>query len=278
VNGKSRYAIFIFFFLPYRLKYRTHLVRLLPNIDHNKSELKMKRVAVLLTIVFCGCTSAQINQTIGDVNKTIGGGTPLTSEEVANGLKEALIKGISTGSDLASQLDGYFKNPEIKIPFPPEVKKVEDRLRQIGLGSEVDKFVMTLNRGAEDAAKEAKPIFIAAIRQMTIQDAWGILKGEEDAATQFLKRTTSSLLKDKFKPVIQNSLNKVNATKYYSDIVTRYNQIPLVQKVNPDLNDYATDRAIEGLFIMIAKEEKNIRANPAARTTELLRRVFGAQK
>jgi hypothetical protein len=238
----------------------------------------MKRVAVLLTIVLCGCTSAQINQTIGDVNKTIGGGTPLTSEEVANGLKEALIKGISTGSDLASQLDGYFKNPEIKIPFPPEVKKVEDRLRQIGLGSEVDKFVMTLNRGAEDAAKEAKPIFIAAIRQMTIQDAWGILKGEEDAATQFLKRTTSSLLKDKFKPVIQNSLNKVNATKYYSDIVTRYNQIPLVQKVNPDLNDYATDRAIEGLFIMIAKEEKNIRANPAARTTELLRRVFGAQK
>jgi hypothetical protein len=238
----------------------------------------MKRIAILLTIVLCGCTSAQINQTIGEVNKSLGSGTPLTTEEVANGLKEALIKGISNGSDIVSQLDGYFKNPEIKIPFPPEVKKVEDRLRQIGLGKEVDKFVMTLNRGAEEAAKEAKPIFISAIRQMTIQDAWGILKGEPDAATQYLKRTTSSLLKDKFRPVVQTSLDKVQATKYYGDIVTRYNQIPMVQKVNPDLNEYATDKAIEGLFIMIAKEEKNIRANPAARTTELLRRVFGSQQ
>ena len=240
----------------------------------------MKRFFVLFVLALGACTSAQINQTIGDVNKTLGGGgaQPLTTAEVAEGLKEALIKGISTGSDLASQLDGYFKNPEIKIPFPPEVKKVEDKLRQIGLGSEVDKFVMTLNRGAEDAAKEAKPIFITAIRSMTIQDAWSILKGEQDAATQYLKRTTSSLLKEKFKPVIQNSLNKVSATKYYSDIVNRYNQIPLVQKVNPNLDDYATDKAIEGLFIMIAKEERNIRQNPVARTTELLKKVFGAQR
>ena len=233
----------------------------------------------LLAVVFGACTSAQINQTLGDVNKTLGGSSaPLTTAEVAQGLKEALIKGISTGADLVSQLDGYFKNPEIKIPFPPEVQKVEDRLRQVGLGSEVDKFVMTLNRGAEDAAREAKPIFIEAIRAMTIQDAWAILKGEDDAATQYLKRTTSGLLKEKFKPVIQSSLDKVNATKYYSDIVTRYNQIPFVQKVNPDLDDYATDRAIEGLFLMIAKEEKNIRENPVARTTEILKRVFGAQK
>ena len=226
------------------------------------------------------CTSTQINQTLGEVNKTLGGSTsaPLTTGEVAQGLKEALIKGISNGSDLVSQVDGYFKNPEIKIPFPPEVKKVEDRLRQIGLGNEVDKFVMTLNRGAEDAAREAKPIFIQAIRSMTIEDAWSILRGDQDAATQYLKRTTSGLLKEKFKPVIQNSLNKVNATKYYGEIVTRYNQIPLVQKVNPDLDDYATDRAIEGLFVMIAKEEKNIRQNPVARTTEILKRVFGAQQ
>jgi hypothetical protein len=241
--------------------------------------MKTKSVVIFFSVILLSCTSAQINQTINDVNKTIGGGsTPLSTEEVANGLKEALVKGISTGSDLVSQMDGYFKNPEIKIPFPPDVKKVEDRLRQIGMGSEVDKFVMTLNRGAEDAAKEAKPIFVAAIRQMTIQDAWGILKGEQDAATQYLKRTTSSLLKEKFKPVIKNSLQKVNATKYYSDIVTRYNQIPMVQKVNPELDDYATDKAIEGLFVMIAKEEKNIRANPAARTTELLKKVFAAQK
>jgi hypothetical protein len=237
----------------------------------------MKKSGVIIIFLLTACTSAQINQTIGDVNKSLGDSRPLTTADVAEGLKEALIKGISTGSDLVSQVDGYFKNPEIKIPFPPEVKKVEDRLRQIGLGNEVDKFVMTLNHGAEDAAKEAKPIFIAAIRSMTIQDAWSILKGDKDAATQYLIRTTSLQLKEKFKPVIQNSLNKVSATRYYSDIVNRYNQIPLVQKVNPNLDDYATDKAIEGLFIMIAKEEKNIRENPVARTTELLRRVFGSQ-
>ena len=208
----------------------------------------------------------------------MGAETPLTTAEVAEGLKEALIKGISTGSDLASQVDGYFKNPEIKIPFPPEVKKVEDKLRQIGLGNEVDKFVMTLNRGAEDAAREAKPIFITAIKSMTIQDAWGILKGEQDAATQYLKRTTTPQLKEKFKPVIQNSLNKVSATKYYGDIVNTYNKIPFTDDVNPNLDDYATDKAIEGLFTLIAKEEKNIRQDPVARTTELLKKVFGAQK
>ena len=238
----------------------------------------MKKTWLLSALIFGACTSAQINQTIGDVNKTLGGSpAPLTTAEVAQGLKEALIKGISKRADLVSQVDGYFKNPEIKIPFPPEVKKVEDRLRQIGLGNEVDKFVMTLNRGAEDAAKEAKPIFIEAIKSMTIEDAWSILRGEDDAATQYLKRTTSGLLKEKFKPVIQNSLSRVNATRYYSDIVTRYNQIPLVQKVNPDLDEYATDKAIEGLFVMIAKEERNIRENPGARTSDLLKKVFGAQ-
>lgn len=225
------------------------------------------------------CSSAQINQTINDLGKTVGttGQSPTTAE-VVEGLKEALVKGITTGSDQASKLDGYFKNPEIKIPFPPDVKRVEDKLRQIGFGDQVDKFVMTLNRGAEDAAKEAKPIFVSAIRSMTIQDAWSILKGNDNAATEYLRRTTSAQLKEKFKPVIQNSLSKVNATRYYSDIVTRYNQLPLVQKVNPELDDYATDKAIEGLFLMIAKEEKNIRENPVARTTELLRKVFGAQQ
>ncbi len=237
----------------------------------------MRKILWILTLVLGACTSAQINQALEDVNKTLGD-KPLTTGEVAEGLKEALVKGISTGSDLVSITDGYFKNAEIKIPFPPEVKKVEDAMRKIGLGSEVDKFVMTLNRGAEDAAKEAKPIFIAAIRSMTIQDAWSILRGEENAATEYLKRTTSPLLKEKFKPVIQSSLNKVNATKYYGEIVSRYNQIPFVEKVNPNLDDYATDKAIEGLFVMIAKEEKNIRQDPVARTTELLNLDVGYKK
>lgn len=236
----------------------------------------MKRY-FLIPFLFGACTTAQINQTIGDVNRSLGQEQPLTASEVAEGLKEALVKGVSTGSDLVSQVDGYFKNPEIKIPFPPDVQKVEDRLRQIGLGGEVDRFVMTLNRGAEEAAKEAKPIFVSAIKSMTIQDAWGILRGEQDAATQYLKRTTSAQLNEKFKPVIQQALNKVNATKYYGDIVGTYNKIPLVEKVNPDLDDYATGKAIDGLFVMIAREEKRIREDPLARTTELLKRVFGAK-
>jgi hypothetical protein len=240
----------------------------------------MRKIHWFLVLALSACTTAQINQSISEVNKAMGttAEKPLTTEEVGGGLKEALINGISKGSDLVSQMDGYFKNPEIKIPFPPEVKKVENTLRDIGLGSEVDKFVMTLNRGAEDAAKEAKPIFIAAIKGMTIQDAWAILKGEDNAATEYLRKTTSVLLKEKFKPVIQTSLNKVNATKYYGDLVTRYNKIPLVEKVNPNLDDYATDRAVDGLFVMIAKEELNIRKDPIARTTDLLKRVFGYKK
>ena len=241
----------------------------------------MRKIYWFLVLALTACTSTQINQTIGEVNKAMGttpAEKPLTTVEVGDGLKEALVNGISKGADMVSITDGYFKNPEIKIPFPPEVQKVEKTLRDIGLGSEVDKFVMTLNRGAEDAAKEAKPIFVSAIRSMTIQDAWAILKGEDNAATEYLRRTTSSQLKDAFKPVIQNSLNKVNATKYYGDLVTRYNKIPLVEKVNPNLDDYATDKAIEGLFVMIAKEEKSIRKDPVARTTELLKRVFGYKK
>ncbi len=232
---------------------------------------------VLWLILLSSCSSTQVNQTLGEVNKALELEQPLSTAEVGEGLKEALIKGISTGSDLASQLDGYFKNPEIKIPFPPEAKKVEDKLRQLGFDKDVDRFIMTLNRGAEEAAKEAKPIFITAIKSMTIQDAWGILKGEEDAATQYLKRTTSPQLKEKFMPVIRNALSRVNATKYYGDIVNTYNQIPFVQDVNPNLDEYATDKAMEGLFILIANEEKAIRQNPAARTTDLLKRVFRAQ-
>ena len=226
--------------------------------------------------MLAACTSSQINKTIGDINKALGEES-LSTEQVVAGLKEALIKGIATGSAEASKIDGYFKNPKIKIPFPPDVQRVEEKLRQIGLGNEVDKFVMTLNRGAEDAAKEAKPIFINAIKSMTIQDAWGILKGDDNAATQYLIKTTSVQLKSKFKPVIKNSLDKVNATKYYGDIVTTYNKIPFVEKVNPDLDDYATDKAIEGLFYLVAQEEEKIRKDPVARTTELLKKVFAAQ-
>lgn len=235
----------------------------------------MKQIVfVSFVVLISNIANAQLN--LNKLKKSLGGES-LSTEQVAEGLKEALTNGVSKGADLVSQLDGYYKNPEIKIPFPPEVRQVENSLRQIGLGSEVDRFVESLNRAAEDAAKEAKPIFISAIKQMTIQDAWGILKGEQDAATKYLSKTTSPLLTEKFNPVIRQSLDKVNATRYYSDLINTYNKIPLVKKVNPHLDEYATEKAIQGLFLMIAKEEKNIRANPGARTTDLLKQVFGSQ-
>lgn len=237
-----------------------------------------RKIILVLLLATCACSSTQVNQAIDEASKALESGSAPTTAEVGEGLKEALIKGISAGTSQVSQTDGYFKNLAIKIPFPPELKKVEQKLRQLGFGNEVDNFVMTMNRGAEDAAKEVKPIFVNAIRSMTIEDAWGILKGSPDAATQYLKRTTSPQIKEKFKPVIQNSLNKVSATKYYGDLVNTYNRIPFVEKVNPDLNEYATDLAMQGLFVTIANEEKKIRNNPLERTTDLLKKVFGYQK
>lgn len=221
-----------------------------------------------------GCTAQQINQALGDVMKE---SQPVTTTEVAQGLKEALTVGISKGAQQAAQVDGYYANPKLRIPFPPDVQRVEQRLRQLGFGSEVDKFVLSLNRGAEKAASEAKPVFVTAIKNMTIQDAWNILKGENDAATKYLMRTTTPELRTRFGPIVAQSLQDVNATRYYTDLVTTYNRIPGVQKVNPDLEAYATDKAIEGLFLLVADEEKNIRENPIARTTELLKRVFAKQ-
>jgi len=239
--------------------------------------MKNSIIILLFSLLVLACTSVQINQALGTVNDVLNSPDELTSAQVGAGLKEALTKGISKGADKVSVLDGYFKNSKIKIPFPPEVQKVETKLRQLGLDDQVDKFVLTLNRGAEDAAKSAKPIFVSAITSMTIADAWSILKGEENAATNYLKKTTSNQLMQKFRPVMASSLDKVNATKYYGDVIGTYNKIPFVEKVNPDLKEYATQKAVDGLFFMIAKEEKNIREDPVARTTELLKKVFGAQ-
>lgn len=231
----------------------------------------MRSLALLLFVFVSTVSVAQIN--LKKLKDKVTGAKPTTAE-VASGLKEALTKGVSKGSDEVSKTDGYFKNPEIKIPFPPEVKQVETTLRKLGMDKQVDEFILSLNRAAEDAAKEAKPIFVSAIKQMTIEDAWSILKGENNAATQYLEKTTSTQLKEKFKPIIKASLDKVNATKYYKDLITAYNKVPMVKKVNPELDTYATDKATDGLFVMIAKEEKNIRENPGARTTDLLKKVF----
>ena len=207
------------------------------------------------------------------LNNTTGGS--LTNDEIIQGLKEALQVGISNGSSQASAMDGYFKNNLIKLAFPPDVQRVETKLRQIGLGSEVDKFVLSLNRAAEDAAKKSKPIFVKAITSMTIQDALGILKGDSTAATKYLQRTTNQELYNQFFPVVDSTLQLNNATKYYADLVNTYNKIPLVQKVNPDLKQYATQKAIDGLFVLIAQEERKIRKDPVARVNDILKKVFG---
>jgi hypothetical protein len=228
----------------------------------------MKKSTIIPFLIFCFIAAALTTQAQFS----------LSSEEAGNGLKEALTQGISKGADALSQADGYFKNPKIKIPFPPDAQKMEKKLRDIGMGEDVDKFILTLNRGAEDAAKQAKPIFVDAIKKMTITDVVAILKGQPDAATQYLKKTTSPQLIAQFKPVIKASLDKVGATKHYKDLASTYDKIPFVKKVNPDLEAYTTDLAIQGLFITIASEEKEIRVNPAARTTDLLKKVFGTQK
>ena len=234
----------------------------------------MNRIAAIL-VLFLSFSCAAEGQLLKKAQKLLKGEEGLTTEEAANGLKEALIQGTSKGVDILSQVDGYLGNPEIKIPFPPEAEKVEKKLRGIGLNKQVDEAVESLNRAAEKAAVEAKDIFVAAIKGLTITDALNIVKGEQNAATEYLKRQTTASLTSKFSPIIDNSLSEVNATKYWGDVMNTYNKIPFVQKVNPDLTAYVTERAIDGLFVMIAKEELNIRQNPAARVTELLQKVFG---
>ncbi|MBL7993311.1 MAG: DUF4197 domain-containing protein [Candidatus Kapabacteria bacterium] len=202
--------------------------------------------------------------------------TTLTPSLASSGLQEALTSGIRKGVEIVSKPDGYLANPLIKIPFPPEFKMVEDGVRKIGLGSVADQAVTSMNRAAEQAASDALPIFLDAIKQLNFNDVMSILNGSnERAATDFLQRTTSAALAQKFKPTISDALDKVEATKYWGQITQTYNKIPFVQKVNPDLPDYVTQRALDGLFMMVAQEEKNIRQNPVARTTDVLQQVFG---
>ena len=204
-----------------------------------------------------------------------GSGNSLSNDEVVSGLKEALTVGSNKSSAQASKADGFYKNPAIKIPFPPEAKQMESTLKGIGMTKQVDKFTMQLNRAAELAAKDAAPIFVNAIKSMSIADGFTILKGANNAASTYLKDKTNAELTAKFKPIVASALKKVAITKYWNPLVTTYNKVPGAKKQNPNLEAYVTQRAIEGLFKLVADEELKIRKDPASRVSDLIKKVFG---
>jgi hypothetical protein len=202
--------------------------------------------------------------------------TKLDEKTIIAGLKEALEVGTKKSVERVSQKDGYYGNPEIKIPMPKDLKKVEKTLRDAGLGKKVDDFILSMNRAAEKAAPQARDIFVKAIKEMTVQDARKILyDGKDDEATRYFEGKTRGPLYELFFPVVKDSLGKAGATKLYKELITKYNSLPLVEKKTYDLDKYVTDKALDGLFLMVAKEEAKIRKDPGARITELLRKVFG---
>ncbi|MES2828593.1 MAG: DUF4197 domain-containing protein [Bacteroidota bacterium] len=230
-------------------------------------------LAITLIVTFSGC-DVQSQAQLGNILKQLPVGNPTTGE-IGLGLKQALEIGTTNGADQLSAKDGFLGNLAVKILFPPEAQKVEKTLRSIGLGSLADNVILTINRAAEDAAKEAKPIFISAIKQMTIADATNILLGNKDAATTYFKRVTTAQLMEKFRPVISSSLSKVGATRYWGDAASAYNKIPLVTPVSTDLSTYVAQKAIDGMFVQVAQEELKIRDNIGSRSTALLQKVFG---
>ena len=200
----------------------------------------------------------------------------ISEDEAGRGIKEALAQGVTKAVLNLHRTDGFFGSDLYKVLLPPDARKAETTLRGIGLGGQVDQAILAINRGAEDAVGTAGPIFTDAIRAMSLTDALGIVRGNQDAATQYFRRKTSDELIAAFTPSVKSALDRTQATRYYADIASIYNRIPLTfEKVNPDLPGYVVGKAVDALFDQIAREEANIRANPVARTTEILRKVFG---
>jgi hypothetical protein len=237
---------------------------------------KLLTVFLIASILF-GCGVVDIS------SLPVGNSTPtkpqLTNDEVIKGLKEALTIGIKNSVDSSSVLDGFLKNPAIRLPFPPDAIKVKEKAISLGMQGQVDKFETTLNRAAEEAVKEALPIFKNAIINMSIQDGFAILKGGNGAATKFLKDKTSDSLAVAFLPKVKNATSKVQLTSYWNPIITKYNAAVTLsggEKINPDIDAYVTQLAIQGLFKLVEKEENKIRKDPGARVTDILMKVFSS--
>jgi hypothetical protein len=230
---------------------------------------KISLIVCLFVFPFFGCDTAK------SILNSVGNGN-LTNAEVVQGLKEALRVGTDSSAYHLGLLDGFYKDDMIKILMPPEAQKVEKTLRSVGMGNVVDKAVLSMNRAAEDASKYVGAIFLNAIQKMTIQDAFGILRGGDRAATDYLKRTTSDQLTAAFTPIVSKSLDYTDATKYWKDVFSVYNRFSSTP-VNTNLTAYVTQKALDGLFYHIGLEEQKIRKDPAAQVTEILKKVFGKQ-
>lgn len=230
-----------------------------------------KFIALLLILNLTAC--AELQQVVNQLPQSGG----ITNTDIAAGLRQALDFGIDKQVTKLTQKDGFYKNSLVKILLPEELQKVDKTLRDIGLSKLADEGLKVLNRAAEDAVKEATPIFVDAVKGITFTDAKNILLGNDDAATQYLTSKTQTALYDKFNPVIKNSFAKVGADDIWKNLITKYNALPLTNNVNPDLTDYVTNQALKGVYTMIAVEEKDIRNKTASRTTDLLKKVFALQ-
>ena len=233
----------------------------------------MKKIVLsLVAFSLFGC--AEMQQVMDQLPQGTG---VLSQAEIGSGLKEALNNGITKQVSKLTATDGFYRNEAVKIFLPEELKVVDKKLRQIGLSKLADEGLKVINRAAEDAVKEATPIFVDAVKQMSFNDAKNILLGNDSSATNYLQNTTTTSLQAKFTPVIQSSYTRVGADKVWNEIITKYNSLPLVKKVNPNLTEYTTTKAMEGVFKMIAVEEKDIRTNLNARSSDLLKKVFALQ-
>jgi hypothetical protein len=244
-----------------------------------KIRLFMKKYNVILLLFLLplvSCAQFKLDKAIQDAKDMTSGKKSLSNEDIISGLKEALSVGTKKSTASASKVNGFLSNVAIKIPFPKEAQQMEQTLRDVGMNKEVDDFIASMNHAAEEAAKDAAPIFLNAVKHMTITDGMTILKGSDTAATAFLRNQTTADLTVKFMPVIKAALEKVQVTKYWEPLISRYNKIPFVKKQNPNLTDYVNSKALNGLFFLISREELKIRKDPAARVTDLLKKVFGA--
>jgi len=232
---------------------------------------------LLAAIVLVAGTGVQAQIKLPEIiKKSTTSAAGISEHEAGQGIKEALTNGVTNAVLNLNKTDGFFGSEFYKMLLPPDAKKVESTLRGMGMGAQVDKAVLSINRGAEDAVAFAKPIFVEAIKQMTLTDALKIVKGPKDAATSYFKEKTKQQLITAFTPSVKSSLDKTEATKYYGDIMNTYNKLPTTfKKINPDLTSYVVGKAVDALFDQVSKEEANIRTNPVARTSDILKKVFG---